>query len=196
MKPILLFATGAACGAAALVTIPRAAAHLRAVLHSRSVVWPSARSDARAHTEEKFAFIAIGALEDVAPLFGANRERAWAPDWNPQFVHPLPVSDQAGMVFTVNHGHLQAAWVNTEFDLRNGRIQYAYVIPDVMVTLISLRLIPEGKQTHVQVAYDRTALSPEADEHVRRMAEQDRAAGPEWEKQINDYLARQARPVK
>ena len=80
MKPILLFATGAACGAMAVGTIPRAAAHLRAVLHSSNVIWPSARSDARAHTEEKFEFLANGALEEVAPLFGANGERAWAPD--------------------------------------------------------------------------------------------------------------------
>jgi hypothetical protein len=78
--------------------------------------------------------------------------------------------------------------VNTQFDLKNGRIQYVYVIPDALVTVITLQLKPDGDQTHVEVAYDRTALSAEADSHVHHMAEGDRNSGPEWEKQVNDYL--------
>jgi hypothetical protein len=67
-------------------------------------------------------------------------------------------------------------------------VQYVYVIPDALVTVITLRLTLQGQQTHVEVEYDRTALNSEADGHVRRMAEQDRGSGPEWEKQINGYL--------
>jgi hypothetical protein len=40
----------------------------------------------------------------------------------------------------------------------------------------------------VDVQYDRTALSAEADAHVQHMAEQDRTSGPDWEKQVNEYL--------
>jgi len=57
-----------------------------------------------------------------------------------------------------------------------------------MVTMITLRLIAEGKQTRVDVEYDRTALSEEGDVHVRHMGEQDREAGPDWAKQVNEYL--------
>jgi hypothetical protein len=105
----------------------------------------------------------------------------------------VPAADEEGMVFTVAHDHLKAAWVNTEFDLKNGRIQYVYMIPDVLVTVITLRLRPEGDHTQVEVEYDRTALSPEADAHVRHMAEGDRTSGPEWEKQVNGYLERATR---
>jgi hypothetical protein len=45
-----------------------------------------------------------------------------------------------------------------------------------------------GKRTGVEVTYERTALSAEADEHARHMAEGDRGSGPEWEKQVNGYL--------
>jgi hypothetical protein len=183
-----LFVIGAICGVAAAMVFPLAAAHLHAALHG----WhgaPSEPGGARVHTEEQFAFTANAPMDRVAPLFGAEKERVWAADWNPQFVYPLPATDKEGMVFTVAHGsHLRAAWVNTMFDLQNGRIQYVYVIPDAMVTIIHLKLAPAGQQTKVEVEYDRTALSAEADVHVRHMAEGDRRSGPEWEKQVNGWL--------
>ncbi|MGB7846081.1 MAG: hypothetical protein WBL63_10725 [Candidatus Acidiferrum sp.] len=171
------------------MALPKVAALLRSALHGMQGGAIS-RGRERAHTEEKFAFTAQGPMNEVAPLFGADKERLWAPGWNPQFIHPLPATDQQGMVFTVAHDHLNAAWVNTEFDTRNGRMQYAYVIPDTLVTVITLQLTPLGNQTRVEVAYDRTALSAEAQAHVRHMAEGDRKAGPEWEKQVNEYLER------
>ena len=141
------------------------------------------------HTERTFEFTVNASIATVAPLFGADRERAWAPDWNPQFVWPAEVHDRQGMVFTVAHGHRTATWVNTCFDLQNGRVQYVYVLPEVLVTVITLRITPEGKRTHVAVAYDRTALNSEANEIVRKMAEDDGHSGPEWGGQINRYLA-------
>jgi hypothetical protein len=186
MKTILFFTLGV-IGGLALAMFPVVAAHLHAI---RSVIHgaQAASSSPRAHTEEKFSFTAHAPIDRVGPLFGADKERAWAPKWNPQFVHPAPAADIPGMVFTVAHHHLQAAWVNTDFDLANGRVQYVYVIPEIMVTVITLKVKPDGTQTQVAVEYDRTALTPEADARVREMAQQDRTSGPEWEKQINQYL--------
>jgi hypothetical protein len=87
---------------------------------------------------------------------------------------------------------MRAAWVNTQFDEKNGRIQYVYMIPDALVTVITLQLTAEGQETKVEVEYDRTALSSEADAHVKHLADGDRTSGPEWEKQVNDYLAKGA----
>jgi hypothetical protein len=182
MRGIWFFVLGAVCGVV-LMCAPKLAAHLR-TLHGGM----SSSSGPRAHTSEKFAFIANAPMRKVAPLFGADKERVWAPDWYPQFLHPLPAGDEEGMVFTVAHRHLHAAWVNTQFDLKNGRIQYVYVIPDALVTMITIQLTPQDSQTHVDVAYERTALSPKADGQVRHMAEGDRGSGPDWEKQINGYL--------
>jgi hypothetical protein len=190
MKGPWLLLLGVVCGVAAMAA-PRIAMHLHAALHGAHS-GASAGSE-RVRTEEKFAFTAQGRMGEVAPLLGADKERVWAPGWNPKFVHPVPAADEEGMVFTVAHDHLKAAWVNTEFDLKNGRIQYVYMIPDVLVTVITLRLRPEGDHTQVEVEDDRTALSPEADAHVRHMAEGDRTSGPEWEKQVNGYLERATR---
>jgi hypothetical protein len=186
MKSVWLFVIGAVSGAA-VTALPRAATHLHAALRGG----PGSRRDSglsRAHSEEKFAFTARAPIEQVAPLFGADKERVWAPGWDPHFVHPVPASDEEGMVFTLEHSHLRSVWVNTEFDPKAGRVQYVYVIPDIMVTLITLRLMPEGNQTRVEVAYDRTALSKEGDAHVRHMGEHDRGSGPDWAKQVNEYL--------
>jgi hypothetical protein len=184
MKSALLLIVGALCGVV-LMAAPKIAAHLHAALRGGHAQQSGSQ---RVHTEEKFEFTANAPMEQVAPLFGADKERVWEPSWNPQFVHPLPASDEEGMVFTVAHDHFRAAWVNTLFDQKNGRIQYVYMIPEALVTVIDLKLTPQGQQTKVEVEYDRTALSSEADAHVRHMADGDRRSGPEWEKQINDYL--------
>jgi hypothetical protein len=47
-------------------------------------------TEALAHTRVEFHFVAEAPFEQVAPLFGANEERKWSPDWNPQF--PLSVA--------------------------------------------------------------------------------------------------------
>jgi hypothetical protein len=142
------------------------------------------------HTRIDFSFTVNGSFERVAQLFGAAEERKWAPEWNPQFVYPKPAQDQQGMVFQVAHGPLTSTWVNTAFDLGEGHIQYAYVLGDAMVTTIDIRLTREAAQkTSVSVVYERTALTPQANEHVQQFAKHDRMAGREWEEQINSYLA-------
>ncbi len=148
---------------------------------------PGAAS-ARVHAEAKFVFHARAPLEEVAPLMGADKERCWAPGWIPQFIYPQAAADVQGMVFTTIHDGRQATWVNTDFDLKNGRVQYVYVVPARMVTVITLNLVPEGNQTRVEVQYDRTSLTPEADVSVQHLAEDDRRAGSGWEEQVNAYL--------
>lgn len=187
MRSMGLFAIGTVCGVL-LMAWPKVAAHVHAVVYGAHEE-QSGVNTGRVHSEEKFEFTAKGPMEQVGPLFGANEERVWAPHWDPQFVYPEAASDEEGMVFTVAHQHLHAPWVNTAFDLKNGRIQYVYMIPDALVTVITLKLTPQGQQTRVEVEYDRTALNPDADEHVRHMAEGDRKSGPEWEQQVNGYLA-------
>ena len=141
-------------------------------------------------TNQSFAFVANGRLPDVFPLFGAERERLWAPGWEPHFLWPSVPNDVAGMVFEVARGDRFSTWVNTVFDSATGRVQYVYVISQVVATVITIELRPQGDTTKVVVRYDRTSLSPESDAEVKAMAEHDRAAGPEWAAQINAYLAR------
>src|SRR5271156_2883574 len=121
-----LFVLGAACGAAVML-LPKAAMHLHAATHTFQGNVTSTGAS-RAHAEEKFAFVARASMEQVAPLFGADKERVWSPGWDPQFVYPLPAADTQGMVFSVAHHDFRSVWVNTELNLNAGRVQYVYVI--------------------------------------------------------------------
>ncbi len=140
------------------------------------------------HTREQFSLTANASFDVAWPLFGADKERVWAPGWEPVFLWPEKPLDQEGMVFRVRHGDRSAAWVNTAFDRAARRIQYVYVIPDVVVTVITLELMPDRGSTNIDVVYERTALTEAANDTVRDMAAHDRVAGMEWSQQINGYL--------
>jgi hypothetical protein len=60
-----------------------------------------------------------------------------------------------------------------------------------MATLIDIHLTRISVQkTGVSVAYERTALVPEANQHVQRFADEDAGAGKEWGDAINAYFAK------
>jgi hypothetical protein len=149
----------------------------------------------RAHVSNSFGFTINAPMHDAAPLFGPEGERVWAgDDWNPQFVFPVPARDVEGAVFTVRHGEHTAVWVNTLFDLAGGHMQYVYVLADLLATTIDVRLHPiDATHTGVDVTYVRTALRPEADEHVLSLGKHDSEQGKEWADEINAYLQRRAR---
>src|SRR5437868_2158823 len=109
------------------------------------------------HVSHQFSFTIHAPMKAAAPLFGAHAERAWAgPEWDPQFIFPHPATDKEGMVFTVAHPHMRATWVNTIFDLKNGRVQYVYLIPDALATRIDIHITaPNVSTTNVDVVYER-----------------------------------------
>lgn len=147
-------------------------------------------SSALLHTREQFSLVANAPFEIAWPLFGADGERRWAPDWQPVFLWPERACDQQGMVFMVRQADKHAVWINTAFDRTARRIQYVYVIPDVVATVITLQLLPHQGSTTIEVVYERTALAAAANEIVGNMAANDRVAGEAWSRQINNYLSR------
>jgi len=156
-------------------------------LHSRRATAPLGPL---VHVKNDFQFVAHGPYQAVAPLFGAQGERAWGgKDWDPQFLYPQPARDVEGAVFTVAHSHHHSTWINTAFDLDAGHVQYAYVIPDAQAVLIDIHLhAQDANSTDVKVSYERTALASDFNEHVARQGEHDRNSGPEWQRDIDGYL--------
>jgi hypothetical protein len=167
------------------------------MLFAAIVTSSTAYAQAPLHARTEFSFTVDAPFDQVAPLFGADEERKWAPDWNPQFIYPIPARDQQGMVFTVPKGQFASVWVNTAFDLAAGHIQYAYVLNDAMATLIDIHLTRvSGQKTAVTVVYERTALVPEANEHVHHFANEDAVAAKEWGDAINSYFANAGKGAK
>ena len=147
-----------------------------------------------ARVRNHFEFSIEAPMKTVAPLFGPEGERVWAgDDWNPCFLFPTPARDTEGAVFTVSGNHSTSTWVNTVFDLDGGHMQYVYFIPNALVTHVDVRLSASDKdRTHVGVTYERTALDPKSNEHVRQMGADDARSGPEWKQSIDDYFEKGA----
>jgi hypothetical protein len=143
-----------------------------------------------AHVSTGFEFDVHAPLTEVAPLFGPEGERCWAgKHWNPAFVYPQPGKDAEGAVFTIAHGPHTVVWVNTIFDVADGRMQYVAVIPEVQTFTVDVRLnTVAAALTHVKVAYTRTALDAAANDAVIAMGKMDGSVGPDWQKAIESYL--------
>jgi hypothetical protein len=144
------------------------------------------------HVRNEFEFTVQAPYQVAAPLFGPEGERVWAGGhWDPHFLYPQPAQDTQGAVFTIQHGHHRAYWVNTSFDMEARHFQYVYFIPSVMVTTIDVRFSElNPANTKVNVVYERTALNTKANEHVREAGNSDLKNGKEWGTAINNYLAK------
>ena len=153
---------------------------------------PAAEPVRLLHVSTSFDLLVQAPYTVTAPLFGPEGERLWGGNhWNPQFIHPQPAHDEQGVVFTIQHGPYKAVWVNTLFDIEAKHFQYVYFLPDLMVTVIDVRFkSASADSTVVNVTYTRTALTPQGNEHVTAMSEDDKTAGNDWQQAINEYLAR------
>ena len=138
------------------------------------------------HIITSFHFEVYAPFSRVALLFGPESEKIWAgKDWQPEFLYPRPAKDSQGAVFTVPHGPHKSIWVNTVYDVTGGIMQYVAIIPDIVATVIDVRLTSiNSSQTAVDVTYTRTALDPEANDDVRSLAHHDGESGPEWQTSI------------
>jgi hypothetical protein len=158
----------------------------------------AASSGPVAHVRSEFEFTVHAPYQVAAPLFGPEGERGWAQGhWDPHFLYPQPAQDIQGAVFTIRHGHHHAYWINTSLEMDARHFQYVYLIPDAMVVLIDIHFSEiDAANTKVKVAYERTALNADANEHVRRAGNADRDNGKEWGTVINEYLAKQRAAVQ
>ena len=143
------------------------------------------------HIITSFHFEVHAPFSRVALLFGPESEKIWAgKHWQPEILYPQPAKDSQGAVFTVPHGPHKSIWVNTVYDVTGGRMQYVAIIPDIVATVIDVRLTSiNSSQTAVDVTYTRTALDPEANDDVRSLAHHDGESGPEWQTSIERSFA-------
>jgi hypothetical protein len=85
----------------------------------------------------------------------------------------------------VQHGSHTSAWVNTLFDLAEGRMQYVSFLVGSVVSTVDVRLTPlDSSITRLEVTYVRTALNAAANEDVRAMGVSDHDSGPDWQEAI------------
>jgi hypothetical protein len=144
-----------------------------------------------AHSHTAFHLTVPLPYAQAAPLFGAWAEQKWAADWHPRFLYPSPPADQEGAIFQVEHGSHSSIWMTTIFDLPAGRIQYVYVLDQLLITRIDITLAPQSAdKTSVSVTYERTALDPSANARVLALAKHDSEQAPEWQSALDAYAGK------
>jgi hypothetical protein len=146
------------------------------------------------HCRSEFHFSVRLAYAEAFPLFGGWKEQEWDPDWKPIFLYPDPARDIEGAVFLVKTPEYSSVWVNTEFDISTGRVQYVNVRDGLIATRIQIQVRSLGLGgTQVSVAYERTALDPAAAPAITEFARTDPEQGAQWQAMIE--AAKQSRPI-
>lgn len=146
---------------------------------------------------QSFTIGLTGSVADVTPLFGPVREAEWAPGWSPRFIHPAQGAQEEGVVFTTTSGHSKdRLWLFTAYDVREGRVEYVVVTPEITASEIQIRVVPDGEQhCKATITYRRSALTPEGNEEVAKLdAHWAKEQQIHWEKAINEALAKGRHP--
>ena len=101
--------------------------------------------------------------------FTPEGERAWAPGWDPHYLHPPDGRTTAGMVFTTGHGGEQTLWTMTRHEPDLGVAEYLRVTPGSRMGTVRVQCSEAGGGTRVTVTYALTALTAEGNAALQEM---------------------------
>lgn len=109
--------------------------------------------------------------EQVFPLFSPLGEKAWAPDWSPELIHPPDISWAEGLIFRTTGQAGDAIWIVTRLEAQVRRVTYHRVEGAHLVVRVDVRCQELADDvTRVVVAYLFVSLSAEGDEIVAAMS--------------------------
>lgn len=145
---------------------------------------------------QSFTITLEGSVAEITPLFGPVREREWAPDWAPHFIHPAQGGQEEGAVFTTTSANGQERlWLLTTYNVEHGEVEYVVITPGFTANQIKIQITSDGeKQSKATITYRHSALAPEGNEEVRKLSP-DWAAHQRvhWESAINSVLKKELR---
>ena len=130
----------------------------------------NAITDASAvRVEQQGSFELAIAAEKAFPLFSAEGERLWVPDWNPTPVFPVDtvVRWQTDAVWTIVREGELLTWWTVEVDRENLRADYVHFSTSRAVRVTVQVEAKSQNACRVNVAYRITATTPEGEHHVR-----------------------------
>lgn len=143
------------------------------------------------HVERTATIKLRGAPDAVFPLFGPDREREWAAQWEPEAIYPERVVAEEGAVFRTRHGG-EAIWVVNRYNERKRVVEYTNFRHENRVTCIRISVSgdPDNADWSVaSVTYSLTALSENGAQIVAHMSESHyEVMMEEWEREINAIL--------
>jgi hypothetical protein len=122
------------------------------------------------HIERTSGFTLELPRDRAFEFFTPEGERAWAPGWDPRYLHPADGRPAAGMVFATGHGGEETLWMMLRFEPAEGRVEYLRVTPGSRMGSVRVHCAALGEaRTRVTVTYALTALTPEGNATLRAL---------------------------
>jgi hypothetical protein len=132
-----------------------------------------------------------GSVDNVFPLFGPIREKAWAEGWDPEILYCTSGEVEERMIFRTKAHHLSEkfyTWVITQFSPEQHQIEYT-VSTSNRIWFIRIECSPKAENTIASICYTYTSLTPKGSElnreALKRMYAHDLS---DWQRAINYYL--------
>ena len=121
---------------------------------------PDPSSFTAGHVERTGRFRLALSPADALPWFTPEGERAWAPDWIPEYLHPPDGALRAGLAFSTRAGGELTHWLLLSYDPARGRAEYVRMVPDSRIGTVVVECAAVGSgATDVTVTYQLTAVS-------------------------------------
>ena len=129
--------------------------------------------------------------EQAFVFFTPEGERAWIPDWNPEYLHPADGTLQSGLVFRTRAGGEPTLWLVARYDAQALEAEYVRIVPESRVGTVAVRChaVADGG-TQVEVTYALTGLSDAGNRVLASVTEDAHAQMmSNWQKCITAVLA-------
>ena len=129
--------------------------------------------------------------ERAFEFFTPEGERAWAPGWEPRYLHPADGRAAEGMVFTTSATE-ETVWMMLRYQPAEGRVEYLRLTPGSRLGVVRVECTSlSPASTRVSVSYELTALTESGNATIRQLDDSAFAnfiAG--WPEAINRALAK------
>ena len=131
-----------------------------------------------------------GTVEEIMPLYCPVREVDWCEGWNPKVVYSNSGLVEKDCIFITSHGDDNFVWVVTDYDIEKGHVEMVYLIPNVLVTKLEIRLTPISKEiTKAEITYSKTSLVEIGEKVLEKFTKEEYDIMMDsWEKAMNHYL--------
>ncbi len=128
--------------------------------------------------------------EQAFAFFTPEGERAWIPDWTPEYLHPSDGTLGPGLVFRTRAGGEPTLWLVTRYDAQALEAEYVRIVPESRVGTVAVRCREAaGEGTEVEVTYALTGLSDAGNRVLASVTEDAHAQMmSDWQKRITAVL--------
>ena len=104
--------------------------------------------------------------------FSPEGERRWAPDWDPEYLHPEDPAPTPGLVFRTRAGGETTLWLLLRYDTAAHEAEYVRVVPGSRMGTVRVACRAAGAgRTDVHVTYELTGLSEAGNEVLAAFTE-------------------------